>query len=465
MNIFARNTTDSGRYLPWQELPYSHNPNRPADTIIVEIHRRVVVGSQVNEGQAFETMQERHRREQYRETGQCPTFGAPLFKGIGESEPKPSLTANSTTTAIAALIFALCAAGLSGCVMELATMVEAPAPLALDAFLSDDPPCYDRSVQPQTSVIDTHVHFRPFGGPAVPFEKLLQYFEETGVLFANIYGIGQTLPVTSSCTYYLDCPGTPVTPSLKNDFVNAANYVTAAQSGVHLTLSMTFPDLAEPETIPPGIELLETEYPGLFQWMGEVNLVKQALFDNGHTPVSPATISEWAPFMEVLRDRGFPFAVHSDLGSEDAPTLYLPLMEEVLRRYPDNVIVWVHMGLSRELTTMDAARHVELMTALLERYPNLMLDIAWRVLDDAYFSTPEGLAAYVPFLNTHSERILPGTDFLASHEKSLDIYRTELEVTSRINRSLDDDAFRNIALGQNYFRLLGLDYEAPPICP
>ena len=364
-----------------------------------------------------------------------------------------------------ALLAALCAAGLSGCSAEPAQTAEALAAPSLDAFRMADAACYDRSVQPQTSVVDTHVHFRPFGGPAIPFEEVLQYFEETGVLFANIYGIGQSLPVGSTCAYYLDCPGTPVTPSLKNDFVNAANYVTKAPAGIHLTLSMTFPDLAAPESILPGIELLEAEYPGLFRWMGEVNLVKQALFDNGHTPPPPATIRKWAPFMEVLRERGIPLAVHSDLGDDDDPTRYLPLMEEALRLYPDNAIVWVHMGLSRELTRMEPARHVELMTAMLESHPNLVLDIAWRVLEDAYFSTPDGQAEYVPFLNAHSERILPGTDFLASRDKGLDVYRTELEATSRINRSLDDDAFRNIALGQNYFRLLGLNYEAPPVCP
>ena len=47
---------------------------------------------------------------------------------------------------------------------------------------------------------------------------------------------------------------------------------------------------------------------------------------------------------------------------------------------------------------------------------------------------------------------------------TLNVYRTELEVTSRINRYLTDAAFRNIALGENYFRLLGLAYEAPPVC-
>ena len=378
------------------------------------------------------------------------------------------------------LLIALSVAGISGAGSAVAAQtfasaesaavgapskpVSAPPKLTLDTFRTTDAPCYDRSAQPQTTVVDTHVHFRPFGGPAVPFEEVVEYFEATGVLFANVYGIGQMLPPSSSCTYYLDCPGTPVTPTLKNDFVNAANVVTKTPRGLHLTLAMTFPDLTDPESILAGMALLDEEYPGAFRWMGEVNLVKQALFDSGHEPVPAATIAEWDGFMEALRKRTVPLAIHADLGSDDEPTRYLPLMEEVLRRYPENAIVWVHMGLSRELTGMAPARHVALMTTLLERHPQLMLDIAWRVIDDAYFSTPEGRAAYVPFLNAYSERILPGTDFLASRDKDLAVYREELEVTGRIHRHLDDDAFRNIALGENYFRLLGLEYQAPRVC-
>ena len=52
------------------------------------------------------------------------------------------------------------------------------------------------------------------------------------------------------------------TPTFKNDFVNAANYSTNASMGVHLTLAMTFPDLSQPESILPGMQLLEKEYPG-----------------------------------------------------------------------------------------------------------------------------------------------------------------------------------------------------------
>ena len=41
----------------------------------------------------------------------------------------------------------------------------------------------------------------------------------------------------------------------------------------------------------------------------------------------------------------------------------------MLRLYPENTIVWMHMGLSRELVDMDALQHTSTMAALLDRYP------------------------------------------------------------------------------------------------
>ncbi|MCY3815707.1 MAG: amidohydrolase, partial [Gammaproteobacteria bacterium] len=97
--------------------------------------------------------------------------------------------------------------------------------------------------------------------------------------------------------------------------------------------------------------------------------------------------------------------------------------------------------------------------------PALMVDISWRVIHDNVFSRPELRAAYLPFIEEYSTRILPGSDFLASADKNFDVYSEELRVTSDILADLGDEAFRNIALGENYFRLLGLDYSAPEICP
>ena len=350
---------------------------------------------------------------------------------------------------------------LVSCMALLAGCATAPT---LDTFRMSDPPCYDRARQPHTPVVDSHLHFRPFGGRAVPFEEVVGYLERSGVLFANVYGIGQMLPSGSECTYYLDCPGTPVAPTLKNDFVNAVEHGLAVPRGVHLTLSMTFPDLEDPDAVLAGMRLLDREFPGLFRWMGEVNVVKQALFENGHRPVPLGKIRDWAPFMAELRERGIPLAVHADLGNDAEPTAYLDWIEAVLRHYPDNIVVWMHLGLSRELVTLDAGNHVAILSSVLERFPNAMLDISWRVLDDHVFSAPARRDVYVAFLNAHSERILPGTDFVASANRDFEDYRADLAATSRILRYLDDEAFRNIALGRNYFRLLNLDYEAPPVC-
>lgn len=366
-----------------------------------------------------------------------------------------------------AALLAASLTGLAGCAAlppMLGESQPAASMLTLDAFQGEDTACYNRASQPYTAVVDSHLHFRPFGGPALPFDEVVQYLENTGVLFANVYGIGQMLPVNSDCTYYLDCVGTLVSPTMKNDFVNAMNFVLSGSDAVHLTMSMTFPDLEKPDSVLVGMRLLDQEFPGVFSWMGEVNLVKQALFGNFHAVVPLTTIPRWAPFMAVLRFRGMPLAIHSDLGNDADPTQYLPWIEEVLRLYPHNKIVWMHLGLSRELVAIDPDMHIGILESLLDRYPNLMVDISWRVIDDNVFSDPGLRDRYIPFLNAHSDRILPGTDFVASANKNFDIYRAELDVTSRILAHLDDAAFRNIALGENYFRLMGLDYVAPEIC-
>lgn len=324
--------------------------------------------------------------------------------------------------------------------------------------------CHDRSAEPQTSLVDSHVHFRPFGGAALPFEDMVDYLERAGVRYANIYGIGQTLPQDSDCLYYLECPGVPVTPSLKNDFLNALGFVTFKPDKVHLTLSMTFPDLADPASVLEGMAVLDREFPGVFGWMGEVNLVKQALFANGHEPVPIEVIGDWAAFMKILRERDIPLAIHSDLGSDAEPTKYVEWMQEVLRLYPENKIVWMHLGLSHELVQIDPSLHMQVMRDWLDAYPLLMLDLSWRIVDQAIFSTPAQRSAYLPFIHEYSDRFLPGTDFVASASTSFEHYRSELRSTSRIFRYLDDLAFRNIALGENYFRLLGLEDSAPEIC-
>lgn len=321
--------------------------------------------------------------------------------------------------------------------------------------------CYNRAKEPYTAVVDVHFHPRPFGGPAIPAPELFEYFDKLGVRFVNYFGIGQVLDLDSGCTYYLDCKGTPAKPSIKNDFVNGMDVAAYKHDNLHVTLSMTFPDLAHPEYVVRTIDLYDKEFPGMFKWVGEVNVMKQALLGNLHEPATIESINAWAPFMSILRTRDIPITLHSDLGKDGEPTKHLYLMQHVLKQYPNNKIIWAHMGLSKELTTMDPNQHVAIMKELLDKYPNLYLDISWDVLYNAYHRWG---AIFIKFFNEYSTRILPGSDFVAAGTKEFDQYAKELDITSRALKFLDNEAFRNIALGENYFQLLGLDYKAPQVC-
>jgi len=171
---------------------------------------------------------------------------------------------------------------------------------------------FDRNAENFTPIIDSHVHFMPFGGEAIPFSDLIDYFRKTNVRFVNVYGIGQRVPIDSDCTYYLDCPGVPVLPTIKNDIINAENFIKSKPNDIHLTISMTFPDLANPGDILKKMEILDDEYPNVFNWMGEVNLIKQALLNNFHEPAILEDISKWKDFMGELNERKIPINIHSD---------------------------------------------------------------------------------------------------------------------------------------------------------
>ena len=68
----------------------------------------------------------------------------------------------------------------------------------LDRFRRSNPSnhiCWDRNPDKDSffNVIDTHNHFRPFGGPPVPFDTYFQWMKDAGILFSTMFGIGQKI--------------------------------------------------------------------------------------------------------------------------------------------------------------------------------------------------------------------------------------------------------------------------------
>ena len=321
--------------------------------------------------------------------------------------------------------------------------------------------CYDRKTQSNLAIIDTHLHMRPFGGKAISFNKLLSMLKKSNILFVEGEGIGQRLTNTN-CNYYKNCPYNKINTSMVNDISNANALLKTKHHKVNIKLSMTFPDLNNPENIVENMQLLNTAYPNMFNWMGEVNLVKQALFTNGQYPVPIKIISKWRVFMLELYKKKYPLSIHCDLGNNKNNLKYLPLMQEVLHLYPKNIIIWMHLGLCKELTNINAEKHTKLLDNLLQKHNYLYFDISWRVLYDQTFNDINKKQYYINLINKWPTRFLPGSDYIGSIKNTN--YNEEHIITSQILKDINDIAFRRIALGQNYFDITNSKYIAPPIC-
>ena len=322
--------------------------------------------------------------------------------------------------------------------------------------------CFDRKVGSHLLQVDTHLHVRPFGTNAIPSETFLSILTNSGVTHATAYGIGQPFAVQTNCIHYINCPGVPTRPSPINDFKNVRDLTKYQSKFIDMTLSLSFPDLANPESILDKMNYIVNKHPNKFKWIGEVNLTKQALVSNGHESATISDINNWKPFMKFIADQNIPITIHSDLGHDGEPLKYVHLMRHVLNLYPENTIIWAHMGLSKELLTMPANEHVALMKEFLNQYPNLYLDMSWRILEDYYFS--KNRSVYVYLLNRNPTRFINGTNFIASSNKGFEDYNKALDTVSTMHKYINNKAFRGIALGQNHFNLLENGKNVAEIC-
>ena len=342
--------------------------------------------------------------------------------------------------------------------------------ITLDDYKGKGSKCFDRKINnKQNFVVDSHLHMRPFGGPPIEFKKMINILKKNGILFVNIEGIGQRLPTNHSCTYYKNCPGIKIKSSIINDILNAQlvldnNLHKTGVNGIKVILSMTFPDLSKPDEIVDGINFLDKEFPGLFRWMGELNVVKQALFNNGHKPISKNNISKWSSFMKILKKRNIPLSIHLDLGNNTDNFKYLSLLKYILNLYPKNKIVLSHLGLCRELTNIDSEEHTNILDNLLDNYKNIYFDISWSILYYNVFRYVKKRQFYIDLMNKYPTRFLTGTDFVSSVNESEKTYKKALKITSSILKYLDDNAYKCIVLGQNYLDLINSKYKAPKIC-
>ena len=119
--------------------------------------------------------------------------------------------------------------------------------------------------------------------------------------------------------------------------------------------------------------------------------------------------------LELCAARNLPFLVHQNSTSVSIHDDYehLDELEEMLGRFSETVIVWAHCGISRRV--FHKGYHA-MIAPLLDRFPNLQVDISWVVYDDVICEALEPKRHWLETIERHADRFCLGSDLCGHFE-------------------------------------------------
>ena len=118
---------------------------------------------------------------------------------------------------------------------------------------------------------------------------------------------------------------------------------------------------------------------------------------------------------ELCASRALPVLIHQNSTSVSIHDEYEHLyeLEEALPRCPGTVFVWAHCGISRRVSHK---KYHEMVSALLDRFPNLHVDVSWVVYDDVICTMLEPKKHWVDVIERHPTRFSIGSDLCGHFE-------------------------------------------------
>jgi hypothetical protein len=162
-------------------------------------------------------------------------------------------------------------------------------------------------------------------------------------------------------------------------------------------------------------------YPGVFAGIGEIVTRHDdltTLLPGGEAP--RANSEAMMRIYELAAERDLPVLLHSNLTSvREREPLYLPEIEAALANNPRTRIIWAHAGASAEIHRnqgpMKFLRPV--IADLLEKHPNLWIDLSWTVLDP-YLLDKKGKPrrAWLELIERYPERFVIGSDVVGKFD-------------------------------------------------
>jgi hypothetical protein len=195
-------------------------------------------------------------------------------------------------------------------------------------------------------------------------------------------------------------------------------------------------------------------FPGVFSGIGEFTIHKE--FVSSKIAGDVASLSDPAldRLLDFAAEVGLVVLIHNDVdrpfAKKDAPPVFLAQFKELLRRHPNNSIIWAHIGLGRVIQPVQ--NHIGMVEAIIadSAFKNVCFDISWDEVAKYAVSSPEAIQRTAGMLNAHPDRFLFGTDTVAPKDDKS--YFAVFEMWKPVFDLLTPEAKQKILKG-NYERI------------
>lgn len=149
-------------------------------------------------------------------------------------------------------------------------------------------------------------------------------------------------------------------------------------------------------------------YPGLWQGIGEVMTRHDDLTALTYGDTAHADSIALDPVYDLAAEHDLPVSIHSNVSSVwKREPIYLPEIENAVKRHPKTRFIWCHAGISRRI---DVPTIVPQIQRLLSTYPNLWIDLSWVVYDQYLVKDGKASADWVALIEKYPTRFMIGSD-------------------------------------------------------
>jgi len=287
--------------------------------------------------------------------------------------------------------------------------------------------------------IDAHLHVVDFLQEGESADALFTEMEAGNIQKAVVFG----MPVKKKWAYYRkDKPSYYLSDNAKCYYYAATDYVLANwYEKLSQTRQKRLAPLIcgfNPTDVGAAQEVLDllNRY-DCWRGLGEILCRHDDLTNLTMGEVARPNHEAMFPIYELCAQKNLPILIHQNATSEwesediEAKHEYLEEFIEVLERFPETTFVWAHCGVSRRT---HVNHYTSKLDQMLEKYPQLYMDISWVVFDDVICDGEEPKKRWLELFEKYPDRFMLGSDLLGHYDdlgRSMGRYNVLLKKLSK----------------------------------